>query len=65
LILVGANYKNYVGNFSSNGKQNGDGIYEAFLKNGQSTTHFKIRGQWSDGILNSESCWEFWTAKND
>jgi len=64
--LDGSNYKNYVGNFASNGKQNGDGVYEAFLKypHSQSVTHFKIRGQWSEGILNSETCWEYWTVAN-
>jgi len=67
LTLDGANYKNYVGNFASNGKQNGDGVYEAFLKYtiGHSITHFKIRGEWSAGVLNAETCWEYWTVVID
>lgn len=62
LTLDGTNYKNYVGYFAKNGKQSGDGIYEAFMKypNGKTVTHFKIRGEWSEGVLNPETCGEYW-----
>ena len=65
LKLDGTNYQNYLGNFGINGKENGDGIYEAWMQlQGSAKTHLKIRGQWKDGIITTETCWEYWTVVN-